>query len=60
MTEKPKPTPEQIKAILDATDWEEYWREVSEAVAPLVDAYREARRKSFVIACGGKVVDSSG
>ena len=55
--EPPKYTPEQVKAILDATDWDEYWRDVNEWVAPQIDALREARRKSYEIACGGTVFD---
>jgi hypothetical protein len=40
-------TPERIQAILDATDWSEYWRRVAEDVAPKIEAYRLASAKSF-------------
>lgn len=40
-------TEEDIKRILNSTDWAVYWREVSEEVSIGVDAYREALRKSY-------------
>ena len=50
-------TPEQIKWILEHTDWEDYWKRVNERVAREVDAYAEARRKSHQILVGGIVFD---
>jgi hypothetical protein len=49
-TAMPAPTkvsPEEVRRILNATDWDEYWREVSKQVSQEVDAYELARAKSL-------------
>ncbi len=46
-TDKRKPTPEEVKKILEGTDWNEYWRKVQERVNREIDALDLARVKSM-------------
>ena len=46
-TDKRKPTPEEVKKILEGTDWNEYWRKVQERVNREIDALNLARVKSM-------------
>lgn len=45
-TDKRKPTPEEVKKILEGTNWNEYWRKVNEKVAREIDAYERAAVRS--------------
>lgn len=44
---KRKPTPEEVKKILEGTDWYKYWREVGEQVALEIDALELAMVRSM-------------
>ena len=46
-TDKRKPTPEEVKKILEGTDWNEYWRKVQERVNREIDALDRAMVKSM-------------
>ena len=43
-------TPQDLQKALDNFDWEAHCRRVDEAIAPVIEAYRQARAKSYVSA----------
>jgi len=40
-------TPADLQRALDKFDWEAHCRKVEEAIAPVIEAYRIARAKSY-------------
>ena len=36
----------EVRAILNATDWDKFWQNVAEAAAPEIEAYRQAEARS--------------
>ena len=47
VTKKSLPSPEEVKRILEGTNWDDYQRQVDERVAQEVDALALARVRSL-------------